>query len=117
MTNLIYVLSTNGVLFVLSLVFYLIPPKKINNWYGYRTYKTMQNQKLWAFANTTFNKAFLLYSSLSLAGGLLLSFGATGTLTWQPMALVFLSLIVCIVKTENQLKENFTDEGKSKKKR
>ena len=56
------------------------------------------------------------YSFLSLAGGLLLSFGATGTLTWQPMALVFLSLIVCIVKTENQLKENFTDEGKSKKK-
>ncbi|MEL0215981.1 MAG: SdpI family protein [Burkholderiaceae bacterium] len=116
MSNLIYVLSTNGVLFVLSIVFYLFPPKKINNWYGYRTYKTMQNQKIWDFANGTFNKAFLFYSFLSLAGGLLLNYGATGTLTWQPMALVFLSLIVCIVKTENQLKENFTDEGKSKKK-
>lgn len=115
MSNLIYVLSTNGILFLISVVFYFFPPKKINNWYGYRTYKTMQNQKIWDFANTTFNKAFILYSLFSLLGGLLLAFGATSSLTWQPMALVFLSLIVCIVKTENLLKQHFTEEGKPKK--
>jgi len=34
--------------------------------------------------------------------------------TWQPMALVFLSIIVCIIKTEKSLTENFTEEGKKK---
>lgn len=115
MSNLMYVLSTNGILFLLSLVFKFFPPKKINNWYGYRTYKSMQNKDIWDTANSTFNSAFVIYSGLSLLGGVLIAYVSSETLTWQPMVLVFLSIAVCIVKTENTLKENFTEEGKRKK--
>tara|TARA_Y100000034_G_scaffold105927_1_gene133838 strand:+ start:189087 stop:189434 length:348 start_codon:yes stop_codon:yes gene_type:complete len=115
MSNLMYVLSTNGILFLLSLIFKFFPPKKINNWYGYRTYKTMQNQDIWDFANKTFNTSFVIYSGLSLLGGMVIAYLSGETLTWQPMVLVFLSIVACIIKTENLLKENFTDEGKRKK--
>ena len=35
-------------------------------------------------------------------------------LTWQPMVLVALSILVAIVKTERAISENFTEEGKKK---
>ena len=115
MNDIIYVLTTNGLLFLLSIVFWKFPPKKINNWYGYRTYKTMQNEDIWSFANTTFNQSFVKYSGLSFAAGLFLAYISKTELTWQPMVLVMLTILVCIVKTEKLISEHFTDEGKRKK--
>jgi len=37
-------------------------------------------------------------------------------LTWQPMILVLLSIIVSILKTERSLSDNFTEEGKNRNK-
>lgn len=115
MDNFTYVLTTNGVLFLLSVVFWKFPPKKINSIYGYRTHRSMLNEEIWDFANTTFNIAFLKYSGLSFGAALILAYLATGNLTWQPMVLVALSILVCIIKTEKALKENFTEEGKRKR--
>ena len=56
MSPFTYILTTNGLQFLLSIMFWKFPPKKINNWYGYRTHKTMLNQKIWNFANTVFSK-------------------------------------------------------------
>lgn len=115
MDNFTYVLTTNGVLFLLSIIFWKFPPKKINNLYGYRTHRSMLNQQIWDFANSTFNLAFIKYSGLSFLAALLLVNFAQNNLTWQPMVLVALSILVCIIKTEKALKENFTEEGKKKK--
>lgn len=115
MDNFIYVLTTNGVLFLLSIIFWKFPPRKINNLYGYRTHKTMQNQQIWDFANATFNVAFLKYSGFSFLAALVLANFAQNKLTWQPMVLVALSILVCIIKTERAISENFTDEGKKKR--
>jgi uncharacterized membrane protein len=115
MSSFIYVLTTNGVLFLISVIFWKFPPKKINRLYGYRTPKAMQNQQIWDFANTTFNQTFLMYSGFSLLGGLLLANFSVIELTWEPMVLVMLSLVVSIIKTERALNDNFTDEGKKKK--
>ena len=41
-----YVLTTNGLLFFVSILFWKFPPKKINKLYGYRTYRTMQNNEI-----------------------------------------------------------------------
>jgi hypothetical protein len=90
-----------------------ISTKKINGIYGYRTAKAMQNDNIWQFANSTFNAAFLKYSLFSLLGGLLLS-TSSKLLTWEPMVLVMLSILVAIVKTERALSDKFTDEGKEK---
>lgn len=115
MDPIIYVLSTNGILFLLSVIFWKFPPKKINNWYGYRTHKSMLNQQIWEFANTTFNNAFVKYAGFSFLASLVLAYLATGELTWQPMVLVALSILVAIIKTERSITDNFTEEGKRKK--
>lgn len=112
----IYVLSTNGLLFLMSLIFKVFPPKKINNWYGYRTHKSMQNQDIWDFANSTFNNAFYKYAGISFLAGLALPTITPGQLSWQPMLLIMLSILVCIIKTERALSDNFSEEGKRKKK-
>jgi|TARA_B110000977_G_C10903015_1_gene426126 uncharacterized membrane protein len=111
---LLYVFTTNGLLFLISVLFWKFPPKKINSIYGYKTPKAMQNLKIWEFANTTFNKSLLIYAGISFLAGLAFVTFLKAELTWQPMAFVFLSIIVSIVKTEKKLTENFTDEGKKK---
>ena len=115
MSPIIYILTTNGLLFLMSIIFLKFPPKKINNWYGYRTPKTMLNQKIWDFAHAVFSKNLLIYAGISLLGGLVFAYFATKELTWQPMILVLLSVLVSIIKTERALNDNFTEEGKKKK--
>lgn len=115
MSPIIYVLTTNGILFLLSIIFWKFPPKKVNNIYGYRTHKAMQNQQIWDFANSTFNRSLLIYTGFSFLAGFVFVTFLNVALTWQPMALVILSLVVSIVKTERALNENYTEEGKKKK--
>jgi uncharacterized membrane protein len=114
MSPIIYVLTTNGLLFLLSIIFWKFPPKKINNIYGYRTFKAMQNKGIWDFANATFNKNLLIYAGFSFIAGMLLANFSARELTWQPMVLVMLSIVVSIIKTERALNDNYTEEGKKK---
>ena len=111
---LLYVFTTNGLLFLISIIFWKFPPKKINSLYGYRTPKATQNQQIWDYANTSFNKSLLIYAGISFLASLAFVTFLNAALTWQPMAFVFLSIIVSIVKTEKGLTENFTEEGKKK---
>jgi len=113
--TVIYILTTNGLLLLLSIIFYFFPPKKVNTLYGYRTHKASQNQEIWQFANAIFNKNFMVYAAISLAATFGLYFATQKELTWQPMLFVILTIMVSIVKTENALKDNFTDDGKKKK--
>ena len=108
-----YVLSINGLLFFFSILFYLFPPKKINSIYGYRTAKTMKNQTIWNFANTFFVRQFIIYSGISLAMALLFVFW-TKEISWQPMAILILSLAVSVIKTEQEINRNFDEEGRKK---
>ena len=114
MDSITYILTTNGLLFLLSIIFWKFPPKKINNIYGYRTFKAMQNQTIWNFANTVFNKNLLIYAGISFIAGLFLVSFTDAKITWQPMLLVLLSILVSIIKTERALNDNFTEEGKKK---
>lgn len=114
MSPFIYVLTTNGVLFLISIIFWKFPPKKINSLYGYRTPKAMQNQQIWDFANASFNETFLKYSGFSFLAALLFASISTEELTWQPMVFVALAILVSIIKTERSLNDNFTEEGKKK---
>lgn len=112
MSPILYVMTTNGLLFLLSILFYKFPPKKINSLYGYRTVKAMQNQQIWDFANGIFNKNLLIYSGISLLGSVLLASFTSKELTWQPMLLVLLSVLVSVIKTERGLSDNVYRERK-----
>jgi uncharacterized membrane protein len=115
MSPIYYVLSVNGLVFLLSIVFYFFPPKKVNNFYGYRTPRSMSNQEVWDFANGFFNKHLLQYSAISFAAALGLSFIAEET-SWQPIAIMVLTLGVCVIKTEQELNKHFDKEGNKLKK-
>ena len=114
MSPFTYVLTTNGLLFLISIVFWKFPPKKISTIYGYRTPKAMLNNKIWNFANTVFNKNLLIYAGISFITGLVFANFSIKELTWEPITLVMLSILVSIIKTERALSDNFTEEGKSK---
>lgn len=113
MNPYVYVLSVNGLLFVLSIVFYFFPPKKINALYGYRTNRSILNEDIWEFANTFFTKQLLLYATLSLVAALILAM-ISAEITWQPMTLMLLSLAVSVIKTEQSLNATFDEDGKRK---
>jgi uncharacterized membrane protein len=51
---------------VIALVVKKFPPKKINHFYGYRTTRSMKNQKIWTAANTYANNLMLKVSVYSL---------------------------------------------------
>lgn len=112
----IYVLSVNGLIFLLSLIFYFFPPKKINNFYGYRTHKSMLNEDVWNYSNTLFNKSLLIYSAICFAAAMLLTYlNPSQMQSWVPMGLLLLTILVCIIKTEQGIKHNFDENGKRKK--
>ena len=115
MNSYVYVLSVNGLIFILSLIFYFFPPKKINNFYGYRTHKSMLNQDIWDFANSQFSKSLVSYSSLSFAAALILTYlNPEQMKSWIPMGLMALTLLVCILKTEQGISSNFNEDGTRK---
>ena len=108
-----YVLSVNGLLFLLSIIFYFFPPKKRNALYGYRTNKALLNKDVWQFANSFFTKQFLLYSAISFVAAMLLVY-LNPKISWQPMAIMLLSLAVSVIKTEQVLSKTFDEEGERK---
>lgn len=117
MSPYIYVLSVNGLLFLISLIFYFFPPKKINQLYGYRTQRTMANEDVWNFANALFNKTLITYSSISLVAAMALAYLYPDLMTsWFPMGFLFFTILVCIITTENALNQNFDKEGNRTKK-
>jgi uncharacterized membrane protein len=116
MSEYTYVFTVNGLLLVLSIIFYYFPPKKINNFYGYRTHKSMLNQDIWDFSNTVFTKTLLPYSAGSFFVALLVAYLNPEMMkSWVPMALLFFTVIVCIYKTEQEIKRHFDEEGNRKK--
>ena len=115
MSPFVYVLSVNGLLFLISIIFYYFPPKKINNIYGYRTQRTMSNQDAWDFANQLFNKVLIKYAAISFIVALALAYLNPELMSsWFPMAFLFFTVIVCIFTTEKALNENFDKEGNRK---
>jgi len=111
MNPYIYVLSINGLLFFFSLVFFFYPPKKINAFYGYRTNRSKLNDDIWQFANKQFNIAFVKYSALGFIAAIVLTSVGSGKINWQPMVILLFSLGASILKTEQDLNQNFDKEG------
>lgn len=109
----IYVLSVNGLIFLLSIIFYFFPPKKINNLYGYRTHRSMLNLDIWKFSNTIFTQTLLMYSCIAFVAAILLVYlNPQQMQSWIPMGLLLLTLLVSIIKTEQSISKKFNKEGK-----
>ena len=98
---------TGFIFIVAGFIQYKFPPKSINAFYGYRTNKSMRNQKSWDFAQ--------LYSSkLMMKLGLMLTLMGMIGLIYTPSetigAIIAVGLLIATVvqnafKVENKVKE------------
>lgn len=72
----------------------------------------MQNQEVWDFANSLFNKTLLTYGTISFIAAMVLAYLYPSLMTsWFPMGFLFFTLLICIITTENALNQNFDKEG------
>ena len=98
---------TGFIFIVAGFIQYKFPPKNINAFYGYRTNKSMRNQKSWDFAQ--------LYSSkLMMKLGLMLTLMGMIGLIYTPsetigaiiaVGLLIATVVTLALKVENKLKE------------
>lgn len=114
MDSYYYVLSVNGLLFAVSILFYFFHPKTVNAFFGYKTNKTIKNDTIWLYANSFFSKQLLIYAAISFVFALFMAF-LNPIISWQPMAIMLLAIAVSVIKTEQSLFDNFNEEGKRKK--
>ena len=98
---------------LITFIFAKHPPKKINDFYGYRTKRSMRNQDCWDFANRysirLMWKISLLTCVVQAIGVILLDEGVA--LLTATIVLVT-TLIYSVYLTEKALKKTFDKEGK-----
>ena len=102
-----------------GLVFMKNPPKRINDFYGYRTKRSMKNQDTWIFAHHFFGKSLLICGlvcvPLSLVPMCLVVdkgkdlIGMTGLIVVCLQAILMLTPIIL---TEKALKKNYDEFGR-----
>lgn len=112
--SLTFLTLTGGLLFfVVGLLFKILPPKKINSIYGYRTSSSMRNLDTWVVANK-FSARLMIVGGISLTniGLLSLIFPNMGGIgTGISVGLLVLFVIVLIVETEKHLNKMFDKDG------
>jgi uncharacterized membrane protein len=92
----------------IGLFSYLKPPKKINDLYGYRTTRSMQNQANWDYAQKLFPRYLLIAVHAQLLVSLLVLFGLGHVISQNVQMLIHIilfcsSLIIVIPLVERKL--------------
>ena len=66
---MVYVYYINAlILTVVGVVFWMYPPKKINDFYGYRTTRSRKSQEAWDFAQRYNAKLMTIFGLAALIG-------------------------------------------------
>ena len=119
-----YIMSLVALLMPLTmigfgLVFMKNPPKRINDFYGYRTKRSMRSQDTWDFAHHFFGKLWLVCGLVSIPFSLVPMWfvvdkskeviGMTGLIV---VCLQAILLLIPIIVTEKALKKNFDEFGR-----
>lgn len=98
---------TGFIFIVAGFIQYKFPPKSINAFYGYRTNKSMRNQKSWDFEQLYSSKLMMkLGLMLTLMGmiGLIYTLSETvGAIIAVGMLIV--TFVILTLKVENKLKK------------
>lgn len=102
------------VTFLLGLMLKIIPPKKINFYYGYRSVLSIKNNDTWTAGNNFTSKIYMLMGTILAVLGVIgyIGFKKLGFLV-PLIALPFLFIISFFV-TELYLKNIFDDDGNKK---
>lgn len=103
---------SNGLLLLLiGFLYKRYPPKKINYLYGYRTRRSMANQKVWNYANGVGAQMLIRVGWFILVIGFVtLYFFPSHALLITTSALV-ISLLASIYLSEKELDRHFDKDG------
>src|SRR5690606_20975452 len=106
-TNPMLLLS--GFIFIIAGgIMYFFPPKKINSLYGYRTARSMKNQKNWAFAQKYSAKALSVLGMVFILSSfirMLLPFDNDQHALFG-MFLLIIGVVIMFLICEKAIKEN-----------
>ena len=117
-TGLCVLLLIPAVMMLLGAIFLKRPPRKINDWFGYRTRRAMSSQEAWDFAHRTCGRIWLRWGAVLAVATvlvvLLLGRGEESLLSGWGGTAVLLQCGVMIVSTipvDQALKRNFDQDG------
>ena len=115
---LFWIILGQGLLLILLGVAYATyPPKKINYFYGYRTKRTMANQKVWDYANKIGARMMIQVGILSTAIGMIVYWIYPDVTAVLVQAGVLVAgLIFGLVLCEIDLNKHFDRHGNPKSK-
>lgn len=106
-----------GLLSIMGVVGLVLPPRRPNWWYGYRTPRSMRSQEAWDDANRMASMLLILVGFLSLNTGLTCWF-----LTERPdIAVTIVALVTSVLAlgifalVEVYLSRNFGKDGRPKR--
>lgn len=104
-----------GILFfVIALLYFLFPPKKVNALYGYRTSHSMKNEDIFQAANKKSASLFLYLGSILLLIGLV-SYLTEGSAFLPIQTGILLGGLAWVIwRTEVYLHNHFDKEGNRK---
>ncbi|KAF1678983.1 MULTISPECIES: SdpI family protein [Bacillus] len=100
-------LVSGGCMIIAGILIKLFPPKTINSVYGFRTRRSMSDQRLWDEANR-YSASLLILSGFLIAGmGLLLK---SNLIILQLILLLSACVMTCVL-TEKRLKNMTRSQG------
>jgi uncharacterized membrane protein len=99
-----------GLVFIITgIILFQFPPKKINGFYGYRTFSSMKSQERWDFAQLyaakELIKSGIILTVLSLIGWIYNPAENTGVVLG--MGILISILVILIYKVESAIKNKF----------
>lgn len=100
-------LISGGLMVIAGILIKLFPPKSINSVYGYRTRRSMSDQRLWNEANR-YSASLMIMSGLVIAAlGLLLR----SNLIILQLILLLAACVITFMLTEKRLKNITHSQG------
>lgn len=111
------ILGQGMFLLLLGVIYATYPPKKINPLYGYRTRRTMANQKIWDYANIIGARMIIRVGFLATAIGVIVYWIYPNEIAVIAQAGVIVAgLILGLLLCEKDLNRHFDRQGNPKSK-
>ncbi|MBZ9686067.1 SdpI family protein [Clostridium estertheticum] len=108
-------LYTIGGLFIIcGLIFKIVPPKKINNMWGYRTKFSMINQDTWNEAHKYSANSFIIIGFSYIALGFILNQLIKVGSDYNQVIIFLIGAVIMILVDELHLRRTFTNDGSRK---
>ncbi len=100
-------LVSGGLMIIAGILIKQFPPKSINSVYGYRTRRSMSDQRLWNEANR-YSASLMILSGLVIAG---MGFLLGSSLIILQLILLVAACVIIFMLTEKRLKTMMHSQG------